>query len=296
MAKPSPPPAKKPAAKAAAKPATKKPAMKAPKVPKMRWRKADGDAPTAANPEDTPLTQRQAQFVEEYLIDLNGCQAAIRAGYSVNSATEIASENLSKPNIAAAVARRKADRLKRAEIDQGQILAQLINVVASDANDLVEYRRTCCRHCWGVDHGYQRTAGEMESDREEWEAERDKNDSLPPEQRKPFKPFNERGGIGYDKRKAPHEDCAECFGEGVGQVFVKDTRLLSPEARSLYAGVKQTKEGLEVKMHDKQGYMTLLMRHAGMLNDKIKVQGDAENPLQLLMAQLAGTNIKPSGK
>lgn len=288
MAKASPPPAKKPAAK--------KPALKAPKVPKMRWRKADGEAPTAANPEDTPLTQRQAQFVEEYLIDLNGAQAAIRAGYSSHSASEIASENLCKPNIAAAITRRKADRLKRVEIDQGQILAQLINVVASDANELVEYRRTCCRHCWGIAHGYQRTAGEMETDREEWEREQDKNASLPPDQRKAPKPFNERGGIGYDKRKPPHEDCAECFGEGVGQVFMKDTRNLSPEARALYAGMKQTKDGLEVKMHDKQGYMTLLMRHAGMLNDKIKLQGDAENPLQLLMAQLAGTNIKPGAK
>jgi hypothetical protein len=292
VAKPSPPPAKKPAVK----PAAKKPHSKAgKKVPRMSWRKADAQV-TGVDRADEKLTPKQAAFVEEYLVDLNATKAAERAGYSVKTAMAIGSENLHKPQIVAAIATRKAERLKSVNIDQGQILAQLINVVASDANDLVEYRRTCCRHCWGIDHGYQRTAGEMEADREEWETDRDKNDSLPPEQRKPFKPFNERGGIGYDKRKAPHDDCAECFGEGVGQVFVKDTRLLSPEARSLYAGVKQTKEGLEVKMHDKQGYMTLLMRHAGMLNDKIKVQGDAENPLQLLMAQLAGTNIKPGAK
>jgi phage terminase small subunit len=45
------------------------------------------------------LTPKQLQFCKEYLIDLNGAQAAIRAGYSEKTAKEIASENLTKPNI-----------------------------------------------------------------------------------------------------------------------------------------------------------------------------------------------------
>lgn len=45
------------------------------------------------------LTEKQKKFADEYLIDLNGTQAAIRAGYSENTARQIASENLSKPNI-----------------------------------------------------------------------------------------------------------------------------------------------------------------------------------------------------
>ena len=51
------------------------------------------------------LTARQKRFVEEYLIDFNGAQAAIRAGYSESSAKEIAAENLTKPNIRAEVDR-----------------------------------------------------------------------------------------------------------------------------------------------------------------------------------------------
>ena len=46
------------------------------------------------------LTPKQQRFVEEYLVDFNGAQAAIRAGYNKRSAKEIASENLTKPNIA----------------------------------------------------------------------------------------------------------------------------------------------------------------------------------------------------
>lgn len=49
------------------------------------------------------LTPRQARFVEEYLVDLNATQAAIRAGYSAKTARSVGHENLTKPDIAAAV-------------------------------------------------------------------------------------------------------------------------------------------------------------------------------------------------
>ncbi len=45
------------------------------------------------------MTKKQKRFVEEYLIDLNATQAAIRAGYSPTTAKEIGCENLTKPNI-----------------------------------------------------------------------------------------------------------------------------------------------------------------------------------------------------
>ena len=46
------------------------------------------------------LTVKQQRFIEEYMIDNNATQAAIRAGYSKNSAKEIGNENLTKPHIA----------------------------------------------------------------------------------------------------------------------------------------------------------------------------------------------------
>ena len=45
------------------------------------------------------LTDKQKRFCEEYIIDLNATQAAIRAGYSEKTARQTASENLSKPDI-----------------------------------------------------------------------------------------------------------------------------------------------------------------------------------------------------
>lgn len=45
------------------------------------------------------LTPKQKMFCEEYMLDLNGTQAAIRSGYSEKTATSIAAENLTKPDI-----------------------------------------------------------------------------------------------------------------------------------------------------------------------------------------------------
>ena len=64
---------------------------------------------------------------------------------------------------------------------------------------------------------------------------------------------------------------------------------------ALYAGVKRTKDGLQMLMHDKRAFMDLLMRHAGMLNDSLKLKGDAENPLFTLLKEVQGTQLRPAG-
>ncbi|MBF0215241.1 MAG: terminase small subunit [Magnetococcales bacterium] len=52
---------------------------------------------------ETKLTAKQARFVEEYLVDLNATQAAVRSGYSVRTAKAIGYENLRKPQVADAI-------------------------------------------------------------------------------------------------------------------------------------------------------------------------------------------------
>lgn len=53
------------------------------------------------------LTPKQDRFIQEYLKDLNATQAAIRAGYSEKTASEVGYENLRKPQIAAEIAKRQ---------------------------------------------------------------------------------------------------------------------------------------------------------------------------------------------
>lgn len=218
------------------------------------------------------LTPKQAAFVAEYLIDLNATQAAIRAGYSEATAKAIGHENLTKPDIVAEIAEAQAARSKRTNITADDVLRELWAIGKADPNELIEYRRGCCRHCWGEGNRYQYTAGEMAKRRETHdkksdlgaEAEAWDADGL----------FDEGGGIGFDARKEPSADCPECFGQGVGEVFAKDTRKLSADASKLYAGVKITKDGLEIKMHDKVGALTKVGQHLGMFTDKIDAKID----------------------
>ncbi|MBL4757423.1 MAG: terminase small subunit [Rhizobiales bacterium] len=75
------------------------------------------------------LTPKQEAFVEEYLIDLNATQAAIRAGYSEHTAQQMGSENLSKPLIMEAVANATNKRTERTEITQDYVLDSIRSAV-----------------------------------------------------------------------------------------------------------------------------------------------------------------------
>lgn len=68
------------------------------------------------------LTAKQQRFCDEYLCDLNATQAAVRAGYSKKTASEIGAENLRKPLIQEYLALRQQDRQKRTEITQDYVL------------------------------------------------------------------------------------------------------------------------------------------------------------------------------
>lgn len=82
------------------------------------------------------LTAKQARFVDEYMLDLNATQAAIRAGYSEKTAQEIGAENLSKPIIAAEIERRRAYRSQKTNIDAAWLLTRLADEAVADIADL----------------------------------------------------------------------------------------------------------------------------------------------------------------
>lgn len=92
--------------------------------------------PVSETPE-RPLTPRQQAFVAEYLIDLNGTQAAIRAGYSPNSANEQAAQLLAELSIAAAVERGKAQRLSRVNITADSVLSEMHALATSRAEHYI---------------------------------------------------------------------------------------------------------------------------------------------------------------
>ncbi len=73
------------------------------------------------------LTDKQRLFCHEYLKDLNGTQAAIRAGYSENSAQEIASQNLSKLMVSEYLEKLKNEKFSKVNIEVDDILQDIID-------------------------------------------------------------------------------------------------------------------------------------------------------------------------
>lgn len=84
------------------------------------------------------LTDKQQRFVEEYLIDLNATQAAIRAGYSVKTANEQGSQNLAKLSIQQAIAERMAERSRRTGVNQDRVVLELAKIAFVKMTDIVD--------------------------------------------------------------------------------------------------------------------------------------------------------------
>jgi len=138
------------------------------------------------------LTPRQQRFVEEYLVDLNATQAAIRAGYSPKTAEQQGSRLLSNAKVAQAISVGRQALSERTEITQDMVLKRLWDIANADPNEISQYRRNACRYCHGHGHRYQWR------DEAEWEDAY----TLARSKKKP-KPTDE-GGFGFDQNAEPH--------------------------------------------------------------------------------------------
>jgi phage terminase small subunit len=229
------------------------------------------------------LNERQRKFCEEYILDLNAKAAALRAGYA-EGGQQYALMRL--PHIKAYIEYLFEERAKRLSIKADDVLSRLWSMATCDVNELIQYRRHCCRFCYGESNRYQWTDAEFE--RAVLEA---KNRGYP----KPEAP----GGSGYDRSKDPSPDCPECKGQGTGEVFATDTRKVSPEARMLYAGAKVGRDGLEIKIHDQVRLLELVGKHIGMFKEKVEHSGKIENTgpvLNLTLAAPPGTVLSAAEK
>ena len=83
------------------------------------------------------LRGKQQRFVDEYLVDRNATQAAIRAGYSAKTATVIGAENLTKPNIQEAIKLGEAEIAERTKITQDMVIKELAKIGFSNMLDYI---------------------------------------------------------------------------------------------------------------------------------------------------------------
>lgn len=84
------------------------------------------------------LTEKQQRFVDEYLIDLNATQAAIRAGYSAKTADVQGSRMLGNVKVQQAISEAMAERSKRTGVNQDRVVLELAKIAFVKMPDLVD--------------------------------------------------------------------------------------------------------------------------------------------------------------
>ncbi|HGY4714795.1 terminase small subunit [Klebsiella oxytoca] len=193
------------------------------------------------DPADFGLSEKQGIFAENVAAGKKLVEAYRIAGYDGEgaSAHSCASKMLRNAKVYRAVSFLRDKRQQRLSLTEDEIIHQLSAIASANPNELVQYRRVNCRYCWGERHLYQWRDIE-EFDKAAEKASQDGKDQP------------EYGGLGFVETGFPNEDCPKCNGEGETQLFVADTSQLEGDARWLYAGIKQTQNGLEVRMANQE--------------------------------------------
>jgi phage terminase small subunit len=155
------------------------------------------------------ISAKQEAFCQQYLIDLNATQAAIRAGYSEKSSNNIGPENLLKPIIQKRIAELQAIRSERTAITQDKVLKEAARLLFSDMRKIAT-----------------------------WDGD----------------------SVNLEDSTEISDDDAACV-ESVSQTTTKDGGSIS------------------CKLHSKTKALELVMRHLGMLNDKMNLGGQKDNPI-----------------
>lgn len=95
------------------------------------------------------LTARQKRFAEEYIVDLNASQAAIRAGFSVKASRQSGARLLSNVDIQAYIRELMDKRAERVHITQDMVLRELAKIGFSDIRKVVKWGETMVRSSEG---------------------------------------------------------------------------------------------------------------------------------------------------
>jgi len=220
---------------------------------------------------DNPKHAKVWRFIDEYCIDSNATQAAIRAGYAKNSAQQQSSDLLLNPFVKQEIEKKKAEIAERNGIDQDYVLQKFKKVAEAKASSLSQVHVNCCRHCWHPEFLYQFTPHEFRLAMQEHE-ENEANKALINKEYNE-KPFDQQGGATFRKNLKPNPECVECCGEGITRIVLADTRDLSDDELFLFDGAEFSKDGMKVKHLSREGALDKLAKHTGFYekDNEIKV-------------------------
>jgi hypothetical protein len=246
------------------------------------------------------LIPRDAAFLTEYLKRFNGSDSARKIGVAVNTAGFAAWEFLNKPQVRQALRGALEERRARVEVQVDEVARYWYDIATADPRELTQLVYVPCRYCWGEDHQYQFTTNELQTAVRDHEfgvirTSDGRMSELTEEQRQ--RPFDIQGGSGYTINRYPmrgpdwaarvertyagigrpipegleansDHSCPECHGDGERRAWFADTRHLSLDAARLYAGVRVTREAIEIKTLDRIAAMDKFEQLTGMIKPR----------------------------
>ncbi len=149
---------------------------------------------------------------------------------------------------------------KANEVDLAMVLKEYLMRVRADPRELSAIRIAPCRYCRGVDHLYQYTDGEL---RRKVAQHEDRRHALIVAGKRDIGDFDKQGGGGFNVNEDPNLECPACGGAGEPRAVLGDSRKYSPEALALFVSAKEGKEGIEVKVNDRDAALAQVARHVG---------------------------------
>ncbi len=141
-----------------------------------------------------------------------------------------------------------------------------------DPAEITRWAVGCCRHCHGDGFGYQWREQEYFTALDEAELIKAPLPDI-------------AGGFGFNSTKPPVAECTSCDGRGVGRTNIADTSSLSPQGRAAFEGIKQTKDGIEIRMADKHKAAEQFAKLSGF--DVVQIRHLTDVPDNATLAMLA---------
>lgn len=192
--------------------------------------------------EDFNISEREFLFARLVAQGFAKYQAFLDAGFTWKGKDKPYRESSRigrKPRVRRAIFYHKEQIQQRYTLEFDEVVAQLVAIVRADPNDLTQYRRVNCRHCFGKKHAYQ------------WRDERELLLAQAEAKTKEEPAPDASGGFGFVESNDPHPECPCCNGEGEGRMYSADTRDIEGDARYLLEGVTMTQLGPAIRMASK---------------------------------------------
>lgn len=219
---------------------------------------------------ETPTDKMVERYAQAY-VDTGQWNAAYRRCYDCSGMTSAtvyrAAHALSQhPGVIKRVRELRQAAAERSICTVAEVLQAQLEIATANPADVVRVSEHNCRHCYGVDGGYQwRDQDELAvaiAKALDEAAERNRVPKMP----------DASGGFGFTVHRRPNPDCEHCAGVGEPRVHITDSRELVGGAARLVKSVKQDRFGaITVELHDPQAAWDKIARILGAYKDGLAI-------------------------